>query len=216
MVRILFVISCVAFFAAPLTAEAQIFRRGERVQRRFQQPPVYRQPRQYQPQPQYNPALQQPRNANSQTPFQRGSVGQGNAGINPLVVPTRTPGSIPIQTGQINPLANQQTGKSIIVPPAGTVIEGQFDPIVQTSGEELNLSSQVEAMSGVQPIPSLLENRSSNSIPADIRQKPIEPVEKRIRSCRSFLSSYHFQRQNRLVQLQKGEAGRRCHYRGLN
>ena len=202
MVRILFVISCVAFFAAPLTAEAQIFRRGG-VQRRFQQPPAYQpqprqyqqvQPRQYQPQPQprFTPAPQQPRNVIAQPTFQPSSALQANRGIvqsvvqpsvvQPSVVQLTNGAATVPPLGQTIPFANQQIGHSAIgntnfVQPAGITIEGQFDPIVQTSGESLDLSSQVEAVGGVQPTPSLLENQPSNSMPAEIQQKPIEPVE---------------------------------------
>ena len=205
MVRILFVVSCVAFFAIPSTAEAQLFRRGFRNQpRRFQQPPAYRQPSQNQQQPQYAPPRQRPsRNSNRvPTPQQQpGVAGQVSPETRPNgALPTRQLPS-PIANGSstaggnlgpaISPSTltpgSKQTAPSILVrtQPSGqpltqsipAEIEGQFEPIVQASGESLNLSGQVETISGTQPIPSMLQDQVLNATPAGIQQKPIQPVE---------------------------------------
>lgn len=205
MVRILFVVSCVAFFAIPSTAEAQLFRRGIRNQaRRFQQPSANRQPRQNQQRPQYTPAQQQPSRNNNFAPApsqQPGVAGQVNLETRRIgALPTR-PLPSPVADGSsvangkagpaITPSTltpdSKQTAPSILVriqpsgqsltQPIPAEVEGQFDPIVQASAESLDLSNQVETISGTQPIPSMLQEQVLNSTPAGIQQKPIQPVE---------------------------------------
>lgn len=200
MVRILFVVTCVAFFAIPSTAEAQLFRRGFRNQpRRFQQPPAYRPPSQNLQRPRYTPAQQQPsRNSNhAPTPYrQPDAAGQVNPEVGRSVVPPARPLPSPIANGSLTvngkteaatTPSSKQAAPSILVrtqpsgqtltQPIPTEIEGQFDPVVQASSESLDLSSQVETISGTQPIPSMLEEQVLNSTPAGIQQKPIQPVE---------------------------------------
>lgn len=205
MVRILFVVSCIAFFAIPSTAEAQLFRRGVRNQpRRFQQPPAYRPPSQNLQRPRYTPPQQQPpRNSNyAPTPSQQpGVAGQVSPETRPNgALPTRQLPS-PIANGSstaggnlgpaISPSTltpgSKQAAPSILfrTQPSGqpltqsipAEIEGQFEPIVQTSGESLNFSGQVERISATQPIPSMLQDQVLNATPAGIQEEPIQPVE---------------------------------------
>ena len=179
MVRILFFTFCVALFAAPQSSEAQIFRRFGGQTRRFAPQP---QPQHFR-QPQARPQFQQP-----VQPVQPRYTRGPNQSINRIPAPNGVAPGVAVINPTTGQVVNGTQIPSTVVPSPvvnpqlpGIEIQGQFDPVIQTSSELLDLSGQIQPVNGTQrPTPgvaSVLNSSAPGLMPAEIRRKPIEPVE---------------------------------------
>lgn len=186
MVRILFFTFCVALFAAPQSSEAQIFRRFGGQTRRFA-PQPQAQPQHFR-QPQAPPQFQQP-----VQPVQPRYTRGPNQSINRIPAPNGVAPGVAVINPTTGQVVNGTQIPSTVVPSPvvnpqlpGIEIQGQFDPVIQTSSELLDLSGQIQPVNGTQPVPtqrptpgvaSVLNSSAPGLMPAEIRRKPIEPVE---------------------------------------